>query len=653
MIARVLVVAGLLCGLIEGAVARLEVLERSDVQGGKPFGAAGPYERLAGRAWFAIDPALAQNRIVADLEYAPRNPDGKVAWSADFVILRPRDAQRGNSSVLLEIVNRGNSLLLGFFDFANAQSETGDGFLLEHGYTLAWVGWQWDVPDKPGVLRLSPVVASAAGKPIEGLVRAEYTPDHRVDTFSLADRDMTVYPALDTEDPALTLTVRDRVEGPRKALPRSAWQFAPGARAVRMPAGFEPGHIYELVYRAQDPVVAGLGPAAVRDFVSFLKYGAPGVPERRAARAIGFGVSQSGRFLRSFLYWGFNQDEAGRKVFDGVMAHVAGAGRGSFNHRFAQPSRDAQPIANTFYPTDVFPFTDLEETDAATGASGSLLGVARKAGVVPKIFYTNSAYEYYGRAASLIHTTPDGAHDAPLAPETRIYFFAGTQHGPAPFPPGRGLNAFAENPADFRWSMRALLEAMNNWIAADRQPPPSTYPTLEARTLVAPGDVRFPKLPGVAFPRFIHKAYRVDYGPEFATRGIVTIEPPRTGPAFPTLVPQVDADGNDLGGIRMPEVAVPLATFTGWNLRAPAAGAPDERGTYTGSWLPFARTRQERERAGDSRPSIAERYLSRAEYLDRVKAAAQSLSRGGFLLEADLDRIVERSAAEWDYAASR
>ncbi len=645
MIARVLLAALLMYWPLRAVVARVEVTGRGD--------AARGYERLSGRAFFAVDPSLPQNRIVADLGYAPRNAQGKVEFSADFCILRPRDPKAANGTALLEISNRGGRGLLHFFDFATGENEFGDSFLLNRGYTLAWIGWQWDVPERPGALRLYPVIATDGGKPITGLVRAEYTPDGKVDTFPLADRGMIAYPALDPEDATLSLTVRERLDRPRRALPRADWHISQDARAVVMPAGFEPGRIYELVYRAQNPVVAGLGPAAVRDFVSWLKYGAPGAPERRTERAIGFGVSQSGRFLRSFLYWGFNQDESERKVFDGVMSHVAGAGRGSFNHRFAQPSRDAQPIANTFYPTDIFPFTDLDETDPATGATGGLLASARQAGVVPKIFYTNSAYEYYGRAASLIHTTPDGMRDAPPAPGTRVYMFAGTQHGPDDFPPHRSRTQFPGNPADCRWSMRALLEAMNGWIAANREPPPSVYPTIEARTLVPLEAVRFPKLPGVSFPARIVRAWRVDYGPEFATRGIIAFEPPKTGAAFPALVPQVDSDGNDLAGIRLPELMLPLATYTGWNLRDPAIGAPDEIASLTGAWFPFARTREERERTGDPRLSIAERYPSRAVYLEGIGFAARKLVQNGYLLEADVPRIVERSAAQWDYSASR
>jgi hypothetical protein len=655
MITRLALTASLVCGLLQAAVVRLEVRERTPIADGKPFGAAGPYERLAGRVYFAVDPQLARNRIISDIGQAPRNAAGKVEFSSDFVIMRPRDAQRSNSTALVEIVNRGHETMRGWFNSATAAEPLGDGFLLEQGYTLAWVGWQWDLPEQPNRPRLFSVTATDNGRPITGLVRAEYTADKRETSFSLGDRDMWAYPALNPGDPTLVLTEREHAGTPRHTLPRAAWHFAPDARSVVVPGGLEPGHIYEIVYRAKDPVLAGLGPAAVRDFISWLKFGASGVEDRRVKTAIGFGISQSGRFLRSFVYWGFNQDESGRKVFDGLIPQVAGAGRGGFNHRFAQPSRDGRPTMNTFYPVDLFPFTDLAETDPLTGATGGLLDAARRDGVVPRIFYIYSSFEYYGRAVALIHTTPDGLRDAPMAPETRIYFFAGTQHGPAAFPPSRNATQFAENPGDFRWPVRALVEALRAWIVDGREPPPSAYPKLADHTLVPPAEVRFPKVPGVpSFPQYLQKAYRVDYGPEFAARGIVAFEPPKiTGPAFPTLVPQVDADGIDLGGIRVPEVAVPLATYTGWNLRDPAAGVPDALGTYTGSWLPFARTRAERERTGDPRSSIEERYAGRAAYLERVKQAAQALAARRLLREADIPRIVEHSAAEWDYAASR
>jgi hypothetical protein len=463
----------------------------------------------------------------------------------------------------------------------------------------------------------------------------------------LADRTLrAAYPAADPADPANVLTVRERAEGPRRVVPRTEWSFSADRTQVQMPSGFEPGKIYDVVYKARDPALAGLGPAAVRDFVSFLKYGGGAAAQSHARlagqggrlkRAIGFGTSQSGRFLRTFLYYGFNQDERGRKVFDGLIPHVAGASRGSFNHRFAQPSRDAHPHLNTLYPTVIFPFADLDQTDPATGLTDGLLRRARAAGVVPKIFHTNGSYEYYGRAASLIHTTLDGMRDAPVAPDTRIYLFAGSQHGPAPWPPPRGGTQNLRNPNDFRYAMRALVLAMHRWLAYGVAPPPSRYPRIDAGQLVALRQVRFPKRFGAAVPARIYVPYRLDFGPHFRTLGIVAFEPPRLGPAYAALVPQVDADGNEIGGIRLPDVAVPLGVYTGWNLRAPELGAPDELYSMAGSFIPFPRA------------EIEKRYRSREQYLKRVEEAARALARSGYVLERDVSALVQRAGRQWDY----
>lgn len=660
----------LLAALPAGAeLVRIEIRERSDVLDGRAFGKTGAYERLVGQAFFEVDPALEANRIITDVALAPRNARGRVEFSADLYLLKPRDPRLGNGTILFEVSNRGNKYLLRQFNFGapsndpQAAQHFGDGWLLEQGYTLVWLGWQFDVPDQPDLLRLFAPAAQAREGPITGLVRSEYVPDRRVSSFSLADRTMIAYPAADLNDPEAQLTVRERVEGPRRVIPRARWRFAreqfgelaPDATHVWMEGGFEPGKIYEVVYRARNPVVVGLGPAAVRDLISFLKYG--GAPEhvklsdqaRFLKRAIGIGTSQSGRFLRTFLYYGFNQDERGRPVFDGIIAHVAGGGRGSFNHRFAQPSRDAHPFMNQFYPTDIFPFADLEQTDPETGRTDGLLTRAIKAGVAPKIFYTNSSYEYYGRAASLTHTTLDGERDAPLPAATRIYLFAGTQHSPVPFPPRRSGTQNLVNPNDYRWGMRALLAAMERWVAGGIEPPPSRYPRREAGELAPLEQVRFPKIPGVAFPARIHKAWRVDYGPEFLSAGIVSFEPPKMGKEFPVLLPQVDEDGNELAGIRLPEVAVPLATYTGWNLRAPELGAPEELYSMAGSFLPFPRTRAEREKSRDPRRSIEERYAGRDAYLAKVSAAARELARQGYLLEADVPKLVENCGRLWDH----
>jgi hypothetical protein len=375
------------------------------------------------------------------------------------------------------------------------------------------------------------------------------------------------------------------------------------------------------------------------------------IPPGTITRAIAFGISQSGRFLRTFLFYGFNEDESHRKVFDGVMPHVAGAGRGSFNHRFAQPSRDGHPYLNFFYPTDIFPFTDLPQRDPETGVEDGLLTHNLAPQFQPKVFHTNTSYEYWGRAASLIHTTVDGKADMPLPPHVRVYLLAAGQHGVAPFPPSRSIGQQLNNPLDFRWAMRALLVAMQRWIADEVAPPPSAYPRIADGTLVAPEQLKFPRLPGVNVPTTPHKAYRANYGSDFISKGLVTQEPPAIGTAFPILVPQVDADGNERAGIRLPELAVPLATYTGWNLFNERSGPAHVVSSMQGSFIPFARTATERQRAKDPRKSIDERYPSRDRYLALITNAATDLATAGYLLAEDRQRIVEQAQTRWDHLA--
>ena len=370
------------------------------------------------------------------------------------------------------------------------------------------------------------------------------------------------------------------------------------------------------------------------------------IPAGSIQRAIAFGVSQSGRFLRTYLYYGFNEDERNRKVFDGVMAHVAGGGRGSFNLRFSQPSRDGHPFLNKFYPTDIFPFTDTAQTDPQTGDKDGLL-LRVKPEFTPKIFYTNSSYEYWGRAASLIHTAIDGRSDAPLTDSSRIYMFAGGQHGPAAFPPRPSIGQQPNNPNDYRWSMRALLVAMNGWIKDGVAPPASRHPRIADKTLVQIDAMSFPSLAGVGTPTEAHKAYRVFYGLDFATKGIISVDPPETNSAFPILVPQVDNDGNELAGVKMPEISVPLATYTGWNLFNAEAGPTSLLSSMQGSYIALPRTRADRERAKDPRMSIEERYQSRERYLALVTSAAQELVKQRYLLDDDIDDIVKRADEHW------
>jgi hypothetical protein len=611
------------------AVTSIEVTDRSD---------DGGYERIVAKVHYAVAPQLPPNRYIADIDFAPRNADGKVEFSSDLYILRPRDASKRNGTLLVEVPNRGGKGLAAMFNL-------NDNFLLEQGFTLVWVGWELDLPPTPGLLRAEAPIATNKGKPIVGVVRSEWEggdgagsgpPTDRVSTISLGDRGQIGYPVSDQDAHADKMFVRDTVDGERRLIPRNEWSFSDPTH-VTMAAGFEPGKIYEVIYRVKDPVLVGLGPTAVRDAVSYLKYGGVDTPlgdfNKDVFRAIGFGVSQSGRFLRTFLYDGFNQDENTRRVFDGVWADIAGAGRGGFNARFAQPSRDGHPFFNILYPVDVPPFTDED----------GLLNKAKITETVPKIFYTNGSYEYWGRAASLIHTTPDGTKDAPLAKNTRIYFFPGSRHGTGSLPPRRLEAQNLDSTVDYRAGMRALLVAMQGWLAEGKQPPASVYPLIAPPSgkaqLVAVDAYAFPKVSGVAIPQHNRQAFRLDF----------SIEPPKLGPPFPTLVPQVNSDGNETSGILMPEIQVPLASYTGWNLRSPKIGAPDQLYSMAGSWIPFPINKAERKKLKDPRPSIEERYRSKDDYLEKISAAAQQLVKEGFLLDRDVVYLRDRAAQEWDY----
>jgi hypothetical protein len=622
------------------AVTQIQVGERSDFAQGREFGSAGAYERIAAKAHFAIDPKAPANRLIADIHLAPVNAQGLVEFSADILLLKPRDSKRGNGTILFEVPNRGGQGALGMFNLGQGSTGAGDGYLMEQGYTVIWCGWQPDIPRASQGLRLY----APSAKGVKGMVRSEIIVDKKSDTAPLGDRNHIPYAVLDPEDPKLQLTVRDSPLGKRSTVARSAWRIVEDN--VVHDAGFEPGRIYELVYPSRDPWIIGLGPAAIRDLISYFKHGG----EKDLQRAIGFGTSQSGRFLRAYLYYGFNADEHGRKVFDGVWPHVAGAGRGSFNHRFGQPSRDGHPRLNFFYPTDLYPFTDLPQSDGARDEGLLDKAIAQK--VTPRIFYTNGSYEYWGRTASLIHTSPDGKKDAPLNADSRAYLLAGTQHGANARPARNGTQNLA-NPMDYRWTMRGLLAAMNAWISNGDEPPPSAYPRIDKDQLVSPQALQFPQVPGVKKPTEILKAYRLDYGAQFASKGIVTNEPPKVGAAFPTLISQVDRDGNETSGLRSAEQQVPLGSYTGWNYRDAKIGAEGALFNMVGSFLPFAKTKAEREASGDPRASIEERYKSKDDYLERIEAAARGLVAARVLLERDVEGVKEQAAKRWDWVLAQ
>ncbi len=660
----------------QARVVRVEIASRTDIENGKPYGPAGAYEKIIGRVFFAVDPSNPHNRQIADLDKAPRNTQGEVEFSADLYLLKPKEMSKGNGAVLFEVSNRGGR---GIVFLANGrEGEFGDGFLMRQGYTIAWVGWEFDISDQPpGRLKFSaPVAHEADGKAIHGLVRTDFTPSEKRDDMPLGHILLgpdggKSYPVDDPQSDKNVLTVRETPTGARKTIPRTDWSFAhvvqgqltPDPHFVHLNSGFVPGKIYELVYTAKDPAVVGVGLAAVRDFLSYLKYDPQATAPVKRAYAVG--ISQSGRFLRHFLYQDFNADEQGRQVMDGVIAHVAGAGRGSFNHRFAQPSRDAQPMSSLFFPTDLFPFTDLPEKDPETQATAGLLDSTLHSHTAPKIFYTNTSYEYWGRAASLIHTTADGAKDAPIASNTRIYFLSGLQHFTGAFPPQKSAQGNSDyttqqrhNPNPIQWYWRALITDMNEWVKDGKEPPPSAYPKIADKTLVPLSGWKFPKIPEVNTPHEVSLAYHLDFEVRFARVDLssadgmgaeqkIAIEPPRVGTPFSVLVPQSDADGNDLGGVRLPELQVPLATYTGWNLRDPSIGAPDQRVSFLGSWIPFAKTAEERKKSGDPRLTIAERYSSQDDYMKKFEQAAKKLVEQRFFLQEDLPAVLERGKLEW------
>jgi hypothetical protein len=658
MVLRAMLVMLLAAAPVSAEVIRIEVKSRADLSP-QPAGATGPYERITGIIYFAVDPRHPVNQIITDIDNAPRNAQGKVEFSSDFELLKPKDPARGNGTILYEVSNRGGRGMVNFFNRGSGQIDqrtgqrNGDDFLFERGFTLMWIGWQFDVPPRPELLRVyAPIAKNADGTSITGLVRSDFVVIQPATEASLADRGHQAYPVSNPNDAATILTVRDAVEGARRTIPRSEWQFTADGKSVRIEAGFEPKKIYEVVYRAQDPAVVGVGPAAVRDTISKIKYSGAtelGLPAGSIKRSIAFGISQSGRFLRTYLYYGFNEDESHRKVFDGVMPHVAGSGRGSFNHRFAQPSRDAHPFINFFYPTDIFPFTDSEQTDPVTGATDGLLTHATKPAFQPNIFYTNSSYEYWGRSASLFHTTLDGTKDARLPANVRGYLLAAGQHGVAGFPPTRSIGQQLNNPLDYRWAMRALLVAMNRWVTDGAAPPASALPRVANGTLVTPDRLTFPRLPSVNVATVPHQAYRADYGPDFITKGIVVNEPPKVTSAFAILVPQVDADGNELAGIRVPELTVPVATYTGWNLFNDKSGPTNVVSSMQGSFIPLPRTKADRDRSGDPRKSVEERYRGRDHYLAEITTAANDLVSKGYLLKTDVPAIVEQAGTRWDY----
>ena len=641
-------------------VIRLDITSRQTLGVDVP-GGVGPYERLRGRVVYALDPDLEANARIIDLAAAAPNEEGRVEFYADVEILAPVDRSRARPTLLYEVNNRGRRLW------------GADPFLLSRGYVTVASGWIAEVPVSRDLLRLeAPVANDDDGVNVVGRVRADFVTDAPAERLRVSNQ-LSYEPVAGSVAEA-TLTRRLREKDPPKLIARDRWRLLvtepPREEGsglvelqVELDGGFEPGVIYEVVYEARGSVVQGTGFAAIRDLVSLLKHDASALNPLRGAdgqplakRVIGQGSSQSGRALRMFLHEGFNADEQGRQVFDGVMPVIAGGGQGFFNHRFASPTRTNTQHTGHLYPADVFPFTYGDETDPFTGRSDGILRRARASGTLPRVMHLDSASEYWHRSGSLVVTDPSGERDSVIPPEVRVYVFGGTQHGPAARPHDRGQ--LAPSPTPYRPFQQALFLALDRWITDGTPPPPSVYPRIADGTLVdwREGPSGWTPLPDVRYPAVIQQPELLDHGRAFEKQRRIERNPPaRTGKAYGVRVPALDADNNELGALQLPSVAVPLATFTGWNLRNPAIGAPDALLRLTGGRIPFPRTAAERERTGDPRRAVLERYAGFDDYLEQYMAAAAKLETAGYLLPEHMDALeahAESAGGLWQDPAS-
>lgn len=650
---------------VRAEVIRVQIDRREPFAGGQSFGSAGPYERLIGRMFFEVDPSHAANGRIVDLKLAPMNARGKVEFWSDFFLLKPVDASRGNRRLFYDVNNRGNKLALGAFNNHGgndpaAAADAGNGFLMRQGYSIFWCGWNGDVLAGGNRLLIGLPVATANGQPITGFVHAEICVNEKVSSQPFYWGNSDPYPSVTLDNEEALLTMRSNRSEKAVVVPHDEWTFArfengkviPDPRHLYVKEGFRPGWLYELVYTAVNPRVTGLGFAAVRDTVSFLRYAGKDTQDRAnplagvIERAYVFGISQSGRFIHHFVYEDFNADEHNRTVFDGALAHVGGAGKGYFNHRFAQTTRHGSQHEDNLSPSEFFPFTTAPQYDPVTGQEGDTLARARASGHVPKLFFTGTSTEYWTRATSLLHTDVEGRVD--IAPDlnVRIYFITGGQHGVSSST-DKGIYQNHINVLDHRPVLRALLVQLDRWVTAGIEPSPSRYPKIADGTLIelAAYQSAFPKIPDVDVPQLMYTPLRLDFGPDRKQDGIGEFVPPRLGVSYRTLVPAVDSDGNEVAGIRLPDIAAPLATYTGWNLRSERVGAAGALGRWSGSYLPFAPTVDERQKTGDPRPSIAERYATRELYLARIAAAAIRLRDENLLLDEDVVDIIKTAAA--------
>ena len=669
---RTLLMAISLCAvsMVETAraeVVRVEIDGRAPFADGHRFGRSGAYEKITGRIYLSIDPLDPANRPIVDLSLAPRDAQGKVAFWTEFFLLTPADPLRGNRRLLFGIPDQGDKRLLYYFNDQGGNNPTtledaGNGFLMNRGYAILWTGTGGNL--LPGNHRLTAgfPIAQEKEKPIEGKIYTELTTDRPTFSLPLIPENSDPYPTVNRDHSSLRLSMRPSATEPAVDIPPDEWSFArwdnkakkaiPNTKFLYLKNGFRPGWLYELTYVGRAPRIEGLALASVRDIVSFLRYqkkNAAGVPNPLSGaldRAYAFGSGRAGQFLHAFVFEGFNADQNARPVFDGMIPLSAGAGRGFFNYRFAQPARSNHQHEAARFPGDRFPFASTSQKDPVTGQKGNTLARVRESGCVPKLFFVQTATDYWNRAASLLHTDVEGKKDLATAPEVRLYFIAGTQQ-PISESSKPGNNQYSVNTVDYRPVLRALLVALDQWVGQGIEPPPSQYPRLDNQTLVNHETYRqtFPRISGVRVPDEYYRPRRWDFGPR-VDQGILDHAPPKPGKPYQTLVPACDENGNDLGGIRLPDVAVPLSTFTGWNLRGASSGAEGQIARAVGSQFPLPGSTEEKLQSADPRVSIQERYPNRDVYLTRVTDQVLQLHTERFLLDADAVSLLDRSSKQ-------
>jgi hypothetical protein len=612
-----------LAALVAVASVAYGEVTKVDVTSRKAVGTSG-YEKIVGTAHFAVNPKDPHNRVIADIDKAPVNASGLVEFSGDVVILRPLDAAKSNGVALVDVVNRGRKTIMTTFDRGAvadpaSDADLGDAFLTRQGYTLVFVGWEFDVSRQPTSMRLDVPAAQGA----TGMVHGEFTPSDSAAEQTVTDLGGYLPAQPDATD--TTLIVRDGPFGRPEIIKRD--RFTVKGNMVTLTGGFTAGRTYELSYRPEKFPVSGLGMAAFRDVSTWVKHAPDALVH--APKAIAFGSSQSGRFLRTFLYYGFNNDEKGQQVFDGVMAHIAGGARLSLN------LRGAEPTALSMYAIATFPFTPTAQRDPIGGVTEGLLDNDRARAHQPKVFFTNTSVEYWGggRSAALIHTSADGRSDVALPDNVRAFFLTGAQHGPARFPTRVNQGQQPDNPLEYAYTLRALLVAMTKWVKDDVAPPASRIPRIADGTLVPVTQVNFPELAGVQSPKIIPAGKQA-------------------GKSLPLLVPQVGDDGNELAGVRTAESVVAMATYTGWNFRNPAIGGTSYLVNLLGSAIPLAHTRAERTANHDPRKSVEERYASRDAYVAAARQVEEALVKDRLLLADDLPQVMKRMEEQWNVATT-